>query len=98
MNSTIGQAEIISDRLAIVYDGATGQLLHIHRVTTMKGGKSRSDEALQQTALEHAATMLPKEALASAQVILAEPHIFKPGHAHKVDVKRRVVLNEPRKS
>jgi len=94
-NSTIGPA-IIADKLALVYDG-TGRILHVHRITTLEGGRSRSDEEIRRAALDHAKRSRHKLSSDGVQVLLVEAHELKPGNIHHVDVAARVLRAEPRK-
>jgi hypothetical protein len=79
---------IIEDKLALVYDNS-GAILHIHRVTTLQGGKKRSDEEIARAALEHAKRSQYK--ISGAEVLLVEAHEMKPGHTHRVDVAARAL-------
>jgi hypothetical protein len=95
-NSTNGAPAVIADKLALVYD-KTGEILHVHRVTTLEGGRSRSDEEIGRAALDHAKRSRHKRASAEAEVLVIEAHELKPGHTHRVDVAKRVLRGEPRK-
>lgn len=96
MNSTNGAPPIIADKLAVVYD-KNGVVLHIHRVTTLQGSRSRSDEEITRAALEHAKRGQHRVSSAGAEVLLIEAHELKPGHTHRVDVVGRALRAEPRK-
>jgi hypothetical protein len=97
VNSTNGAPKIISDKLALVYD-ESGKILHIHRVTTLDGGRSRSDDEITRAALEYAKHGRYKDLVSSkANVLVVEPHEMKVGHTHRIDVASRTLRAEPRK-
>jgi len=96
VSSTNGTAEVMADRLAVVYD-ASGRIVHIHRVTTLRGGKSRSNAEISSAALEHAQRGRYGHLAAGADVLLLEAHELKQGHTHRVDVATRTLFAEPRK-
>lgn len=94
VNSTNGA--VTADKVALVYD-KTGEILHVHRVTTLEGGRSRSDEEIGGAALDHARLSRRNLAAAETEVLVLEAHELKPGHTHRVDVAKRVLRAEPRK-
>ena len=96
VSSTKRAAPIVSDKVALVYD-ATGKIVHIHRVTTLKGGRARSDEEIVRAAREHGSRGHHSIPASGTEVLLGEAHELKPGHVHRVDVTTRSLKAEPRK-
>jgi hypothetical protein len=96
IESTKGLGTIVADKITLVYD-PKGEILHVHRVTTLQGGKSRSDEEISRAAVEHAKRAPQSRLSAGANVLVVEAHEFKPGHAHRVDVATHALRAELRK-
>ncbi len=96
IESTPGGPKVVSDRLAVVYDRASGNIVHFHRVTTLEGGKARSDDELVSAALEHAGKANSSLNRSRVNVLIVAPHAIRPGHTHRVDVNKLVLRAEPR--
>jgi hypothetical protein len=97
VESTPGAPKVVADRLAVVYDRASGNIVHFHRVTTLQGGKTRSDDEVMSAALEHASKTNSAFDRSRVNVLIVAPHAIKPGHTHRVDTKKLVLHAEPRK-
>lgn len=95
VESTPGGPKVIADRLAVVYDRASGNIVHFHRVTTLQGGKTRSDDEVASAALEHAGKANPSFDQKQVRVLIVAPHAIRPGHTHRVDVNKQVLHAEP---
>lgn len=94
MNSTPGAPAVIADRLAVVYD-RSGRILHHHRVTTLAGGRVRTDEQVAEAALAHAKDSRGDDLAPGVAVILIAPSEFTAGHTHRVDVGARRLISTP---
>ena len=71
----VGKAPKISfDRTAVVYEQATGEILHTHRLTVATKTKARlSDGDLERRAIEAAGKFVERSKLSSAAVLEIEP-------------------------
>jgi hypothetical protein len=84
--------EVEYERAYVVYDAATGAILHEHRTTTFAGAQGRSEHEDEQRAVElargmgHRATDL--QALAVPTELALQP-------SDRVDVKARQVKQRP---
>jgi hypothetical protein len=72
------------DRLAIVYDRQTGEIQHVHRLTSSEKGGKTTDDELRADALRHA-ELLHGRTNVKADVAFAEVHEWQPGHEHWVN-------------
>lgn len=94
IQSTPGAPAVVADRLALVYDGS-GRILHHHRVTTLQGARTRTDQEVAEAALSHARQRRGGELPAAASVLLVTPDQLTAGHLHRVDVAARVLITKP---
>ncbi|WP_404335762.1 hypothetical protein AB2M62_17215 [Sphingomonas sp. MMS12-HWE2-04] len=88
---SVGRAPAASfDRLAIVYDRGSGEVRHVHRLTSSESGVKLAEADLRSDALRHAEQFHGRGDLAQAEVTLAEVHEWRPDRAHWVDGEGRL--------
>ena len=83
------------DRLAIVYDRDSGQVRHVHRLTSSKKGGRTTDADLRADAVRHAELFHGRVNLGQADVLFAEVREWRPGKSHWVDAKGRLCAGHP---
>jgi hypothetical protein len=79
-------APVVLDKLSVVYDRNTGRVVHMHRVTSLKGGHSPSDHEIQRRALEHAVHSHKELKAEHLAVTYAEPTVIQPRTNYTVDL------------
>ncbi len=73
-----------------MYDVATGEIRHTHRVVTFEGGTDPSEEQIAEQAIA-----LARKRIASGPVLAAlhvEPHEYKLGSRYAVDHERKALV------
>ena len=95
MSQVIGDVEIESDQACAVYDARTGQIEHLHRVITLKGGTSPERSEIEARAMELAAGKGKKTS--HLKTLLVSPEQFHPGMIHKVDLRTGSIISKQRK-
>ena len=96
ISSTPGVPPIVSDKLCIVYDSRTGDIVHIHRVTTLEGAKIPSEESIAASALQRAETILQRLQGRPLKTTFSKPENFHPGSFHKIDLNTYKLIAIPR--
>lgn len=98
-HSTPGIPPVISEQVQVVYDGKTGRIIHVHKVSTLRGGETPSEKDVHTRALEHAAVLHGTEKRESMKVISVDPKDFRHGESFKIDTKKlRLVALPQRKT
>jgi hypothetical protein len=84
---SVGSARAVSvDRLAIIYDRDSGEVRHVHRLTSSEKKYAKdADRDLRAAALQHAELFHGKSDLVQTDVAFAEAHEWKPGKDHWVN-------------
>ena len=82
----------------VVYERATGDIVHIHEVVTERGGKHPSQKAIEAAAVEYAlegprGRQLSAKGVAALQ--LKERFEALPEHDYRVDLKTRRLVRSP---
>ena len=82
----------------LIYERATGDILHVHEVLTERGGRHPTQKSIEAAAVEHAlegprGRQLTAKALATLP--LKERFEPLPDHAYRVDVKTRQLVRSP---
>jgi hypothetical protein len=89
--STVGPiSEFEHDSMAIVYDPATGQIIHTHRHSVSHGGKPPSEEALGAAAVKFASEA--GHDVTKAAVLHVDPQGMKSDTHYKVDTQKRALV------
>jgi hypothetical protein len=96
ITSTPGVPAIMSDKICVAYDPRTGDIVHIHRVTTLEGAEIPSEESIRACTLRHAENRLQISQTCPAETMFAEPRHFHPAANHKVDLDTRKLIVIPR--
>ena len=87
--STPGVPKVISDKLCAVYDDASGEVLHLHRVTTLEGGHPPNDAEVEATALAHARL---HAGIRKVGALIVDPTSHQSGARHKIDRAARRLI------
>jgi hypothetical protein len=93
--SQSGRAVVEKLRTIVVFEGATGNIRHVHHAVTFVGGTSLSDSELQERALKLARSILArtgKVAPTRLSVIQVEPSALTPGFRYRVDTKNNSLV------
>jgi hypothetical protein len=64
--------KIISERACIVYDSATGDVLHIHHLIAYEGGDVPSDDEMHASALEYHKTFAQGETRPQIETLIVD--------------------------
>jgi hypothetical protein len=84
-----------SDSMVMVYDAATGEILHVHRVVSDASAAHPDDAAVERQALAHAAKRR-KPLPARLEVLHVPFESLRPRTTYKVDVQKRALIATPR--
>jgi len=79
--------------VCVLYDPATGRILHMHQVTTFPGGRT-----LARSEIEARTFDLAKNAgvdVSKAKALHVRPEDYTPGVPHKVDVQSLRLVARP---
>lgn len=84
----------------VVYERATGHIIHVHEVLTERGGQHPAEEAIQAAAIEHAlegprGRQLTVSGLASLP--LKEDFEPQAEHDYRIDLATRRLVRSPRR-
>ncbi len=92
---TTGKRRIVSAKSCVVYDKVKGRILHVHHVLTIEGAQEASDSDVEKKAVELATSRGIKPAKIS--VLSVDPKLLESHARYKVDVKKRVLVELPRR-
>lgn len=82
---------ITFDRVAVVFDRDSGEILHVHRVTVARSGQQGLEEGeLRRRALEAARNFIGVERLGSTEVLELEPEELERVTAEAADGMREL--------
>jgi len=90
MSEGINSTPIKSSRAFVVYDGKSGAIVHVHRVTTFEGAKDSSAKADRTQALSLAQQFGHR--VEGLKVLAVELDELR--RAHRVDIKSRRLICE----
>lgn len=71
------------DRLAIVYDRRSGEIQHVHRLTSSEKDGKTTDDDLRAAAIRHA-EIFHGRGNVKTDVVFADVHDWQPGREHWV--------------
>jgi hypothetical protein len=94
--STPGFPPVVSEQVHVVYEQKTGRIIHVHSVSTLRGGEAPSEKDVHARALEHAAVLHETEKRESMKVISVDPKDFRHGDSFKIDPKKLRLVALPR--
>jgi hypothetical protein len=96
MNNTTstGVGEYESSRACVVYDAQTGTILHTHRVVTLRGAKSPTEQEIETMALTLAAN--DRRQRSRMRVLHVKPESLLPCLSYKVDLEKLTLVSEHR--
>jgi hypothetical protein len=99
--TTIASVEIAKESSLILFDPRSGDIVHVHHVVTLEGGKHPDDTAIERDAREMLAAIQPQFAK-DVLSMHVPPDTFTPGRCFKVDPENRnlvelVVKEDPRR-
>jgi hypothetical protein len=83
------------DSMVMIYDAATGEILHVHRVVSDVSAAHPDDEAMERQALAQAAKRR-KSLPARVEVLRVPFSSLRPRTTYKVDVEKRALIATPR--
>jgi hypothetical protein len=86
-----GAFEVEQQSLAVIHDPATGRIVHMHFVETMKGGVHPSQATIEADAHEQLKRGQPGLTTKTA-VLHVDPRTVRPGIAYAVDTKKSVLV------
>lgn len=89
-------AAVASERLCVVYDTATGEICHTHRVVTLEEGQEPSEEQIAQDAILMAQRQMDSAPAPGLSVLHVEPDALKPGRRYSVDQQTKVLVEQER--
>jgi hypothetical protein len=103
--STPSVPNVRSEQLCVVYHAKTGQIMHMHKITTLGKAKKPSEETIREKALEHAVTWAAKirghdrVQKLDLKTIHVDPKTYEMGTLYKVDLNtaKLVKLKTPKK-
>ena len=81
---------VSSERLCLVYDPVSGEILHTHRVVTFEGGTEPSEDEIA-----HSAILLAQRRAGAGQRLEAlhvERGALEPGRRYRVDHTRKALI------
>jgi hypothetical protein len=92
-----GETAVRQIRTIVIYDQATGRVIHTHHAVTFVGGQSLSDEELRARALKlaHEAVVRSGRTVPSRlEALRVDPASIAPGVEYRVDPKQRTLVAE----
>lgn len=92
--TTIGTIEVERESTSLVYDAQSGEILYVHHFVTLKGGEAPDDKAAESKALAELQRTRPKLTAKPAVLHVASDTI-KPSTGYRVDVAKRVLVEQP---
>jgi len=96
IQSTMGMPKIVSDDLYIVYDKSSGDVLHVHRVTNLKGAPLVTEKQVQAKLTGYFEQFHIAADKKTLGFLKAKPSQLKPNVDIRVDVKKNKLVNVKR--
>jgi hypothetical protein len=91
MRHTGSTLPIHSRKACVVYDSASGQLRHVHRVVTFVGGREPSNEQIASDALR-LVNSLPNPPGGALHVLHVDHDTIQPGKRYRVDLQKKAIV------
>jgi hypothetical protein len=93
--SHIGNMEVANHSTVVVYDHATGRIVHVHHCATAKGGKHPDRQTIERDALAHLAAAQP-ELTAKTAVLHVPLANLKSDRLYKVNTEKQELEELPK--
>ncbi len=91
-----GLGHISHHKTCVVYEGRTGQIVHVHESITVEGGEKATDDSLERRARELASSH-HKADPTSLSVLLLDPASLPDAEGpFVVDIKKKVIVQAPK--
>jgi hypothetical protein len=90
-----GETGVQQIRTVVIYDSASGRVVHTHHAVTFVGGKSPSEEELKTRALKLAhetVVRTGRKVPSRLEALRVEPASIEPGVEYRVDLKQRSLV------
>ena len=81
-----GSAAVSSELICVVYNSSTGDLIHIHRVTNIKGARIPSNEEIAGRALDLAVRIDERRDQSVLATMFVSPKELASGPHFKIDL------------
>ncbi len=95
--ATIGTFKVESESTVVIFDALNGRIVHRHDVVTAEGGKHPDEKTRERDALAQMKHAQPEFTRKTA-LLHVDPRALKARTLFKVDVKKRVLVEQPLKS
>jgi hypothetical protein len=95
--ATIGHFKVESESTVVIFDELDGRIVHRHDVVTAVGGKHPDEKTREQDALAQMKHAQPEFTRKTA-LLHVDARTLKPQTLFKVDVNKRVLVEQPFKS
>jgi hypothetical protein len=82
--------EVVAERLCLLYDPNTGDIRHLHSVTTLLGGRTLTDAEMEARTRELAATRSAE--LAALPLLHVDPASWRSGARYRVAPASRTLV------
>jgi hypothetical protein len=92
LGGTAGAVQPESEYVFVVYDRATGAILHIHHVVNLARAEVRSREQMEQTALSYVSLEAREQAAEGLSVLSVPPDQLVRGKFYRVDHERQALV------
>ena len=73
-----------ADKICVLYNLATGRIVHLHRVTTLPGGRKIDDAEMERRIRERSVSS--GRDISGLAVLHVDPNAYKMGAVYPVDV------------
>jgi redox-sensitive bicupin YhaK (pirin superfamily) len=91
-----GSRHISHHKTCVVYEGRTGQIVHVHDSITVEGGETATDESLERRARELASTHHKADPTSLSVLLLDPAHLPDAEGPFVVDIEKRVIVPAPK--
>lgn len=83
----------IDEKLCVLFEPASGVIVHTHRVTTFPGGRKIDNAEMEKRIRERAASR--GRDVHKLSILHVEPKSYKLGAQYQVDVKTKKLVERP---
>jgi hypothetical protein len=81
------------EKLCVLYDPATGRIIHTHRVTTLPGGRKFDDAEMERRIRERSVSS--GREVSGLALLHVDPKTYKMGTVYQVDVGAKKLVEAP---
>jgi hypothetical protein len=82
-----------ADKICVLYNLATGRIVHMHRVTTLPGGRKVDDAEMERRIRERSVSS--GREVSGLVVLHVDPKTYKMGAVYQVDVGAKKLVEAP---